>query len=332
MTVDSSRRRTLAVGASLTLASLAGPATRSARAQAWPSKPIKFLVGFPPGGFADNYARSMAEHFSPQLGQPVVVENRPGMVGQLALTALTQSAPDGHTLCLAPPSTYWQSRVLFKKLPFDPDRDLSVVTFLSAGPAVQAVSANHPARNMREFIEWSRNNPASWGTFGPGSSAHLYAETLNRSQRVSMTPVHYKGEAPVWVDVVGGAIHIGSTTFSSFAALYAKGGLRPISVSGPKRCPKLPDVPTLVEQGFTEPLLGLEAWSSIVAPASTPEPILARLADLSVEWAATPGGIRFLEQYGIPRAPTTRPETSQYARTDAPIWIETVRSLGLPTM
>lgn len=332
MTVDRHRRRALAAGTSFVLASATGIAPRIAGAQAWPSKPIRFLVGFPPGGFADNYARSMAEHFHARLGQPVIVENRPGIVGQIALTAVAQADPDGHTICLAPPSSYWQSRVLFKKLPFDPDRDLSVVTFISAGSAVQAVADKHPAKNMREFIEWSRSNPASWGSFGPGSSSHLIAETLNRSQRTSITPVHYKGEAPIWIDVVGGNIHAGSTTFSSFAALYAKGGLRPISVWGSVRNPKLPDVPTLLEQGFTEPLFGLDAWSSIVAPANTPEPILAKLADLSVEWAATPAGAQFLDRYAIPRPPTNREETARYAKNDAPIWIETVRLLGLPPM
>lgn len=332
MTVDPSRRRALAVATTFGAAALAGTAARPLRAQAWPSKPIRFLVGFPPGGFADLYARSMAEHFSPRLGQPVIVENRPGVVGQLALNTLAQSTPDGHTICLAPPSSYWQARVLFKKLPFDPDRDLLPVTFLPAGPPIQAVATTHPARNMRELIEWSRKNAASFGTFGPGSSAHLFVETLNRTQNVSMTPVHYKGEAAVWVDVIGGAVQAGSTTFSSFAAMYAKGGLRPISVSGPKRCPKLPDVPTLVEQGFDEPLFGLETWSSIVAPANTPEPVVSRLAELSVEWAGTPAGVRFLEQYGISRPPTSPSETREFAKRDAPIWIETVRALGLPAM
>lgn len=319
MTIDHSRRRALAAGTAAGVATLAATAVRPLRAQSWPSKPIRFLVGFPPGGFADNYARAMAEHFSPRLGQPVIIENRPGVVGQVALTTLTQAAPDGYTLCLVPTSTYWQSRVLFKKLPFDPDRDIAIVTLLPGGPAIQAVANSHPARNMREFLEWSKTNPASWGTFGPGSSAHLYAETLNHLPGVSLTPVHYKGEAPVWVDVIGGAIHAGSTTFSSFAALYAKGGLRPISVSTTRRCPKLPDTPTLVEQGFTAPLLGMEAWSSVVAPANTPDEILSRLADLAVEWAGTPAGVRFLDQYGIPRKPTTLAETRQFARSDAPL-------------
>lgn len=332
MDIDRPRRRVIAGGTTLAVASLAGTVVRPVRAQAWPAKPIRLLVGFPPGGFADLYARAMAEHFAPRLGQPIIVENRPGVVGQIALTALTQSAPDGYTLCLVPPSSYWQARVLFKKLPFDPDRDIAIVTFLSAGPAVQAVANAHPARTMREFVQWARTHKASWGTFGPGSSAHLYAETLNRTEGVSMTPVHYKGEAPVWVDVLGGAVDVGSTTFSSFAALYSKGGLRPISVAGPRRNPRLPDVPTLVEQGFTEPFLGLEVWSSIVAPANTPDEILSRLADLSVEWGRSPSGTRFFEQYGIPRVPTTLAETRQFAKHDAPIWIETVRALGLPPM
>jgi tripartite-type tricarboxylate transporter receptor subunit TctC len=329
---DRTRRHVLASGVGAGLLSLGATLPRASRAQSWPTKPIRFMVGFPPGGFADNYARSMADFFSTRLGQPVIVENRPGVVGQIALTALTQSAPDGHTICLVPPSTYWQSRVLFKKLPFDPDRDMSVVTFLSAGPAIQAVATSHPARSMKEFIAWAKTNKASWGSFGAGSSAHLFAEALNRSQGVSMTPVHYKGEAPVWVDVIGGVIDVGSTTFSSFAALYAKGGLRPISVSGTKRCPKLPDVPTMVEQGFNDPLLALEAWSSIVAPAKTPDDVMSRLADLSVEWGKSESGKQFLEQYGIPRGPTTLSETRQYASSDAPIWIETVRALGLPPM
>jgi tripartite-type tricarboxylate transporter receptor subunit TctC len=325
--VDSRRRRLAAAG----LATLVVPGLPAsiAHAQAWPSKPIRILVGFPPGGTADAYARAIGEHIADRVGQPVVVENRPGAGAMIALEALAKSAPDGHTIALAPTSSYWQSRVVFRKIPFDPDRDIVPVTLLPAGPLVIGVTHNHPARTMTEFVQWARTHPASIGTFAPASTAHMLIDVINRSEGLTINPVHYKGEAPMWIDAASGQVNGGIGTFQSFSALYEKGALRPIAVNTATRSPKLPAVPTLVEQGFTDRILALEAWTSLVAPARTPEAILTRIAELAVEFADTPRGLQFRERFGIARKPTTHREARRIAAEDAPRWIELARSLGI---
>ena len=327
--LNANRRRVLAAGAGLVAASVPGPHVSSARAQAWPTKPIRILVGFPPGGTADAYARAIGEHIGERTGQLVVVENRPGAAAMIALDAMAKSPPDGYTIALAPTSSYWQSRVVFKKIPFDPDRDIVPITLLPAGPLVVGVTHTHPAKTMREFVQWARSNPASIGTFAPASTAHMLIDLINRSQCLSITAVHYKGEAPMWVDAASGQVNAGIGTFQSFSPLFEKGVIRPIAVNTSNRSPKLPTVPTLVEQGFTDPILALESWTSLVGPAKTPEPILARIADLAVEFADTPRGLQFRERYGIAKKPTTHREALRIAAEDAPQWIELARSLGI---
>jgi tripartite-type tricarboxylate transporter receptor subunit TctC len=323
------RRRAIAAAAGLAALAVPGLLPRSARAQAWPSRPIRILVGFPPGGTADAYARAIGEHIAERVGQPVVVENRPGAAAMIALEAMAKSAPDGHTIALAPTSSYWQSRVVFRRIPFDPDRDIVPVTLLPAGPLVIGVTHNHPAKTMGEFVQWAKTHPASLGTFAPASTAHMLIDVINRNQGLTINAIHYKGEAPMWVDAASGQVNGGIGTFQSFSALYEKGALRPIAVNTATRSPKLPAVPTLVEQGLTDPILALEAWTSLVAPAKTPEPVLARIADLAVEFADTPRGLQFRERYGIARKPTTHREARRIAAEDAPRWIELARSLGI---
>ncbi len=326
---NATRRRALAAGTGVAATIVPGLHVSSAFAQAWPSKPIRILVGFPPGGTADAYARAIGEHIAERVGQPVVVENRPGAAAMIALDAMAKSPADGYTIALAPTSSYWQSRVVFKKIPFDPDRDIVPVTLLPAGPLIIGVTHNHPAKTMHEFVQWAKTNAASIGTFAPASTAHMLIDVINRSQGLSITAVHYKGEAPMWVDAASGQVNAGIGTFQSFSPLFEKGALRPIAVNTSTRSPKLSAVPTLVEQGFTDRILALEAWTSLVAPAKTPEPILTRIADLAVEFADTPRGLQFRERYGIAKKPTTHKEARRIASEDAPQWIELARSLGI---
>jgi len=274
------------------------------------------------------YARSIGQHWSARLGQPVVVENRPGAAALIALELVTKSAPDGYTFGLAPTSSYWQSRVLFKKLPFDPDRDLVPLSLLPAGPLVIGVPAQLPVKNLAEFVAYAKANKASLGTFAPGSSAHMVIEAINRTHGLSITPIHYRGEAPMWVDVVSGQVQGGIGTFATFAVMQNK-GVRPIAVTTSRRSPALPDVPTLVEQGMKDAFLGLESWTSLVAPARTPPEILTRLADLTVEYADTPRGLQFREQFGIRANTASHAESMRRAREEAPVWIEATKALGV---
>ncbi len=324
---NSSRRRH--IGRVLTLsAAMAAGIAMPARAQAWPNRPIRIIVGFAPGGTADIYARSIGQHWSSRLGQPVVVENRPGAAALIALEMLAKAPPDGYSFALAPTSSYWQSRVLFKKIPFDPDHDLTPMTLLPAGPLILGVAPDLPVRNLADLIAHARAHRTSIGTFAPGSGAHMIIEAINRAHGLSIDAVHYRGEAPMWLDAAAGQVQAGLGTYATFATVQDK-GVRPIAVNTSSRSPKLPDVPTLVEQGMTDRFLGLESWTSLVAPTRTPPEILARLADLAIEFADTPRGVQFRDQFGISGKPLSFAETTRRAREDAPVWIEMTRSLGI---
>ncbi|MFT3799638.1 MAG: tripartite tricarboxylate transporter substrate binding protein [Burkholderiaceae bacterium] len=322
-----SRRRNIGHALRLSAAMAVGLPS-AARAQAWPNRPIRIIVGFAPGGTADIYARSIGQHWSSRLGQPVVVENRPGAAALIALEMLAKSAPDGYTFALAPTSSYWQSRVLFKKIPFDPDADLTPMTLLPAGPLILGAAPDLPIRDLAGLVAHARAHKTSIGTFAPGSGAHMVIEAINRAYGLSITAVHYRGEAPMWLDAAANQVQAGLGTYATFAAVQDK-GVRPIAVTTSSRSPKLPDVPTLVEQGMTDRFLALESWTSLVAPAGTPPPILARLADLATEFADTPRGLQFRDQFGISAKPLSFAETTSRAREDAPVSIDMTRSLGI---
>lgn len=322
------KRRSLLMSAAIV--SVAGWLPGASQAQQdWPARPIRILVGYPPGGTADNYARLIAAHYQAKLGQNVIVENRPGGIGMIAMTTLAKSAPDGYTLALSPTSVYWGNRAFYKEMPFDPDRDVQPFSLLPVGPTIMAVPASSKITSYKDFINWAKQNPTSAGTYAQGSTAHIMIDAINRSEGTKIIPIHYKGEAPMWVDTASGVLSAGFGTYTSFAPLFEKGLLTPIAVATTTRSPKLPDVPTLVEQGLTARVFSLDPWTSMVAPAKTPEAILTRLAELTREFADSPNGLRFREQYGIAQKPTLYKETLARAESEAPTWIEMARQLGI---
>lgn len=321
------KRRSLLMGAAIV--SVGGWLPSATRAQDWPSRPIHILVGYPPGGTADNYARLIAAHYQAKLGQNVIVENRPGGVGMIAMAALAKSPPDGYTLALSPTSVYWGNRAFYKNMPFDPDADVQPFSLLPAGPTIMAVPASTNITNYKDFISWAKQNPASAGTYAQGSTAHIMIDAINRSEGTKIVPIHYKGEAPMWVDTASGVLSAGFGTYTSFAPLFEKGLLTPIAVGTTTRSPKLPDTPTLVEQGLTARVFSLDPWTSMVAPAKTPEAILTRLAELTRDFADSPRGVIFREQYGIAQKPTLYQETLARAKSEAPVWIEMAKQLGI---
>lgn len=245
------------------------------RAQSWPSRPIKVLVGYPPGGFTDVTARLVCDKLAARLGQPVVVENKPGANGIVAVDTLAKAAPDGHTFA-AVIAAHAANTTLYKKLPYDP-KDLAAVSLIGLSPLVYATSAQSPFKNARELIAYAKANPGkiSYGSSGNGSAVHLSSELLKSLTDTKMIHIPYRGSAAAFTDMIGGQIEL----FGDAAqGLIGKGDrVRLLGVASDKRLPALPDVPTFIEQGIGGYVAS--TWAGLLAPAKTPPAILKRVAD-----------------------------------------------------
>ena len=330
--MPASRRKFLSAAAALGSAALlpeaAAQAAKAGKAEKWPSKPIRIVVAFPPGGLTDAYARMYAEQLTARLGQPAVVDNRPGGGAIIGIDAVAKSPADGYTLLMTTSGTVWQNRVLYSKLPYNLDKDLTPIALFPSGPLVVAVPDKVPARNMKEFIEFAKSNPTNMGTYAPGSYPHLVADQTNRREGTKIVSVHYRGESPMWVDVASGQLQIAIGSYQAFNTVATR-GVRPIGVTGTYRSPKLPEVPTLLEQGITDILVGLEGGLPLMAPAGTPESVLRLLSDVAVQGANTERAVKLRESFGIPNKPQNLANTRKQWERDVPIWIKVAVDLGL---
>ena len=321
-----SRRQFLAASAALGAVAL----LPDARAQAakWPTKAIRIVVAFPPGGLTDAYARMYAEQLTAKLGVPAVVDNKPGAGAIIGIDAVAKSPADGYTLLMTTSGTVWQNRVLYTKLPYNLDKDLTPIANFPSGPLVVGVSEKVPARNMREFIEFAKANTTSMGSYAPGSFPHMVADQTNRNDGTRILAVHYRGEAPMWVDVASGQLQIAIGSYQAFNTVSGR-DVRPIGVTGSYRSPKLPDVPTLVEQGIAGALVGLEGGLPLMAPAGTPEAVLKVLSSVVVEGAKSERAAKLRETFAIPNAPKDLAQTRRDWERDVPVWIKLAVDLGI---
>jgi tripartite-type tricarboxylate transporter receptor subunit TctC len=296
---------------------------------AWPSKPVRIIVTNPPGGLTDAYARQYGEFLSRKFGQPFVVDNRPGAGGTIAADALAKSAPDGYTLMVAIQTPMWNGRVLYRSLPYNPDTAFAPISLLPSGALVMAVNANLPIRTPDDFVAWAAKNPATMGTYAAGSWPHMIADTWNRTRGLKIEAIHYKGEPPMWVDVSMGQVTGGVGSYGAMKTYIDRNQIRPIAVVGQRRSPRLPDVPTFVEQGHKDPVFALEGWLPMVAPAGTPQDIQEKVAQAMIEGYATPKIQAMHESYGIPNGPTGLEEARRRWREDAPQWVALADRLGI---
>ena len=327
------RRRLLTHSAGLALGLALPPLRAQSGAQSgaqgsFPSKTVKIVVAFPPGGLTDAYARMFAEQLTAQLGATVLVENKPGAGAVIAIDAVAKSPADGHTLLMTTSGTVWQNRVLYTKLPYNLDKDLAPVVFFPSGPLVIGVSDKVPASNLKEFVEWARKNPCSMGTYAPGSVPHMVADQLNRTEGTQIQSVHYRGESPMWVDLASGQVQVAVGSYQSFATVASR-GVKPIAVTGNYRSPKLPDVPTAQEQGAKGRLFSLGGGLPLMAPAGTPEAVLQALSRVAVKGADTERAAKLREQFAIPNKPKNLKDTRADWDRDVPVWVKLAVDLGI---
>jgi tripartite-type tricarboxylate transporter receptor subunit TctC len=325
--VDRPRRTLLAAaGGGAALAAL----PRFAIGQgAWPNKPVRVICTNPPGGLTDAYARQYGEALSRKFGQPFVVDNRPGAGGTIAADALAKAPPDGYTIMVAIQTPLWNGRVLYKSLPYDPDKAFAPITLFPAGALAFGVHAKLPVRTPDEYVAWAAKNTAAVGTYAAGSWPHMIADTWNRTRGLKLDAIHYKGEPPMWIDVASGQVSAGLGSFQAMQTHIERGTVRPIAVVGQRRSPRLPDVPTFVEQGHRDPIFALDGWLPMVAPAGTPEDIQQRLADACVEAYGTDKIKAMHETFGIPNGPVGLAEARPRWRAEAPQWVQIADRLGI---
>lgn len=250
--------------------------TAAASAQAWPDRPIKMVVPFPPGGPTDIVARLLASEMSIGLGQTVIIDNVPGAGGNIGTQAVVRAEPDGYTILMGTLQNIGINRHLFK-LPFDPLADLQPVSMVVKNPNVMIANSKLPFDTLPGFIQYAKANPGKvfFASSGNGSSTHLSGELLNRMAGLSLVHVPYKGSAPALADLMGGRVHV---SFDNVVSAYPhiKGGkVKPIAVTTATRVPSLPDVPTMKEQGLPE--FETAGWSAVFVPVKTPAAIVERL-------------------------------------------------------
>ena len=297
-----------------------------AHAQTYPSKPIRFIVSFPPGGSADLISRAIAPKMSEKLGQPVVVENRAGAGGMIGVDAVAKAAPDGHTIGLAAAGALTTNIHLYPTMPFNPEKDLAPVSMLAMIPFFLVAHPSQPA-SLRELIQAAKNNPLSYGHGGQGSTMHLAGELLNMMAQVKIQAVPYKGSGPVSADVLGGQVPLGVVDVPSAISNVKAGKLRALAVTSKQRISAAPEVPTFEEAG----LPGYEAvgWFGAVAPAGTAPHIIQKLnAEIRAALLAPDVKERAISA-GAEPAPSTPAEFAAYIREETKKWGEVVRTAGV---
>jgi tripartite-type tricarboxylate transporter receptor subunit TctC len=326
MIVRPSRRDVLRYGAAgVAAAALPAPAI----ADSWPSKPIKIVCGYPVGGLTDIFARAYGEGISQRTGQPVVVENKTGAAGAIAAEQVKSAPGDGHTLMWTISTTLIMNKVLFRKLPYDPDKDFVPISWMDAGHLPFVIGDTVPAKNLSEFAEYARKNKVSLGTYGAGSYPHCAAEAMNRAWNLRMEAVHYRGEALMWQDVASGAVQGGSGSYAAASSVLQQGKGRPIAVPTKTRMKKLPDVGTFFEQGLTDQAFQVRGFIALVGPSSMPKEIVYKLSDMMVELGKTERIRKILDTFGIDNAAQDHVFFENFLAEEGPKWIAVVKSLNL---
>jgi tripartite-type tricarboxylate transporter receptor subunit TctC len=246
-------------------------------AGSYPNRPVTFVVPYPAGGGLDVFARQLAQKLSERMGQPFVIENRPGAGTVIGAAHVAKSAPDGYTIMLGTSSAFAINVTLNKSLPYDPARNFAPVIYTSDAPFLLLVHADVPVKTVAEWIKWvnAQPKPPSYGTAGPGSPQHLSMELLKTLTKTNLIHVPYRGDAPALNDLVAGHIPTLFAQPTPVLPLMQAGKIRPLAISSPKRFGPMANIPTIAESGV--PGFDFSSWQMIVAPAGTPKPIVDRL-------------------------------------------------------
>jgi tripartite-type tricarboxylate transporter receptor subunit TctC len=304
------------------------PALGWAQAPQWPTKPVKIVVPFAPGGNTDSIARIMAERLTQSLGQSVVVDNKVGAGGGIAAEFVAKAAPDGYTLLMAA-MPVMAILPAISKTNYDPVRDFVPISNVGSNPFVMGVHKSVAANNVQELVALARKNPGkyNYASGGSGSVSHLSAALFVNRAQIDMTHVSYKGGAPAVTDLLAGNVQMYFGNFSELVPHLAGGNIRLIGVSSEKRSSQLPQVATIAESGFAG--FRTVTWNGLMAPAGTPPAVVQRVADAVKEALAAEGMAARLQQIGVDAIGSTPRELADTLRADMAIWSEAAKAAKL---
>jgi tripartite-type tricarboxylate transporter receptor subunit TctC len=299
----------------------------AAGAAGYPERPVRMLVGFAPGGGTDATARAISPKMSEILGQQVVIDNRPGAAGNIATDITSKSNPDGYTILMGTIAALSINPSLYKKLPFDPIKDLAPVTRAVDSTNVLVVHPSVAAKSVKELIALAKSKSLNGGSSGVGGAGHLALELFNLQAGTKITHVPYKGGGPAMTDLLGGQIQLIFATAASAVGAIQAGKIRALAVTTLKRSPLVPDLPTISESG----LKGFEAnnWYGIIVPAKTSRAIVMQLNKAATTALETPAIKEILFKQGLDAAPESPEAFGAYIKSEGVKWEKVIKASGL---
>jgi tripartite-type tricarboxylate transporter receptor subunit TctC len=313
----------------LLLTSGASVGASAAHAQSYPSRPTHLVVGFPIGGPADLVARVAAQHLTERFGQPVVVDNHPGATGTIAAEQVARAAPDGYTMFMATQPTNAVAPYMYAKVGYDPLKDFATVVRVGHSPLLIAVHPAMPVRSIGDLIAAAKARPGqiNFATGGVGSTPHVSMELFQRTLKLDMVAVHYKGESAAVVEAVGGHVQALAASISVLLPYVRSGKLRGLAITTRERSTLAPEFPTIAESGLRG--FDTSSWFGIVVPAKTPAEIIRRLNTEIVQWLSQPGAREQFVKMGVEIVADTPEQFAAFLREENVRWGKLVRELHL---
>jgi len=302
---------------------------QAAMAEQWPSKPIRIVVPYPPGGGNDVLARLFAPELGQILGQSAVVENRPGAGGSMGSASVARSAPDGYTLLIVNTVPHTSAAGIYPKLSYDPVKDFSAVALVASNPYVIAVNPKLPVKNIAELIALARSKPGTiyYGSAGTGSVTHLNTELFKSVVKIDLTHVPYKGGGPAIADLLGGQVQMTTENVFLMMPYFNAGQLRPIAVTSLKRSSILPDVPTIAESGY--PNFEIIGQFGFVAPAGTPDDVIMKLNSAFNKILKSPEIIKKLNAQGSDVRSGTPEAFQSILQSESTKWLGVIKDANI---
>ena len=331
MNLSPIKRRSVLQGmAALGSTGLLGTALAQTGKAAWPTKPIRLVVPFNAGGATDIIARTVGEALSKRIGQPVVVDNKGGAAGILGTDAVAKAPADGHTLLLTLSTSMLINQFLYTKLPYNPQKDLALITQIAAAPVTLVVHPSVPANNMKELLAYvkAQKGKLSYGSWGTGSYAHLAGAYMSKTTDSDMVHVAYKGEAPMIQELIGGQLQLCFSSALNTKPFIDSGRVKAIGVTGKQRMDILPKVPTIFEQGVQDDAYSIFGWVAMGAPAGIPKDIVDQLSAHLREVAKDPKVVERIAAAGFLPMMNSPQEFQQNYQRDMPIWKALVEAAG----